>query len=64
MIGTFPTPSLKGRTIPRRHARLAVVAFVAVLAILSAYPWATLVALDLLYLALLAGVAFRGRRAV
>ncbi len=53
MIGTFPTPSLKGMSVARERATYVVIGFVAVLALLTAYPWATLVALDLGYLALL-----------
>ncbi|MES2143119.1 MAG: phosphatidylcholine/phosphatidylserine synthase [Pseudomonadota bacterium] len=53
MIGTFPTPSLKGMSVARERATYVVISFVAVLALLTAYPWATLAALDLGYLAML-----------
>ncbi len=52
MISTFPTPSLKGMSVARERATYVVIGFVAVLAMLTAYPWATLAALDLGYLAM------------
>jgi CDP-diacylglycerol---serine O-phosphatidyltransferase len=61
MIGRFPTPSLKGLTVARENATYVVIGFVAVLAMLTAYPWITLVGLDLGYLALLVWV-WIGRR--
>lgn len=54
MIGRFPTPSLKGMSVARENATYVVIGFVAVLAMLTAYPWPTLVVLDAGYLALLA----------
>lgn len=63
MIGTFPTPSLKGMSVAREKATYVVIGFVAVLAVLTAYPWATLVALDAAYLGLLVwGWLRRGHR--
>jgi CDP-diacylglycerol--serine O-phosphatidyltransferase len=55
MIARFPTPSFKSATIYAEHVRFIVVAFVALVAALVSYPWETLVALDLVYLAVLAG---------
>jgi CDP-diacylglycerol---serine O-phosphatidyltransferase len=62
MIGSFPTPSLKGMSVKRERATYVVIGFVAVLALLTAYPWATLVALDLGYLALLGWTQFNRPR--
>jgi CDP-diacylglycerol---serine O-phosphatidyltransferase len=62
MIGTFPTPSLKGMSIARDNATYVVISFVAVLAMLTAFPWATLVALDLGYIGLLIWARFARKR--
>jgi CDP-diacylglycerol---serine O-phosphatidyltransferase len=61
MIGSFPTPSLKGMSVAREKATYVVVGFVGLIALLSAYPWFTLVALDLAYLGVLAAVLLRRR---
>lgn len=50
MIGSFRTPSFKKLTFEARYVRFVVVGFAALLAALLAYPWSTLVALDLLYI--------------
>ena len=50
MIGRLPTLSLKSLTIKRENVRYLYVGFVCFLAALISYPWATLMALDLLYL--------------
>jgi CDP-diacylglycerol---serine O-phosphatidyltransferase len=62
MIGTFPTPSLKGLSVARERATYVVIGFVAILAVLTAYPWATLVGLDLMYLSVLLWGWFRRAR--
>lgn len=49
MIGRFRTPSFKKLTFEARYVRYVVVAFAGLIAALIAYPWATLVALDLIY---------------
>ena len=51
MISRIPTWSMKSLTIYRENARLFVVGFVAILAALLSFPWFTMVALDLVYLA-------------
>lgn len=51
MISRIPTWSLKSIAIYRENARLFLVGFVAVLAALLSFPWITLTALDLAYLA-------------
>ncbi len=50
MISRVPTPSLKSVTIPREYARFLVLSIVGVMAVLFTWPWATLAALNLLYL--------------
>ncbi|WP_151717296.1 CDP-alcohol phosphatidyltransferase family protein [Gemmobacter serpentinus] len=54
MIGRFQTPSFKKLTFEAQYVRYVVVAFAALLAALLAYPWATLVAMDLIYLCIIA----------
>jgi CDP-diacylglycerol---serine O-phosphatidyltransferase len=54
MIGRFPTPSLKGARVGRETVRFVVLGFVALVAFLATYPWATLTACATLYLGLLA----------
>jgi len=49
MIGRFRTPSFKGVSFRADMVRYVIVGFAALLAALLAYPWATLVALDLVY---------------
>lgn len=49
MIGRFRTPSFKKVSFQAEYVRYVVVGFAALLAALFAYPWATLVALDLIY---------------
>ena len=51
MIGRLPTFSLKSLTIKRENVRYLYVGFVGFLAALISYPWATLMVMDLLYLA-------------
>jgi len=58
MISRMPTPSFKKTTIYAEHARYIVLGFVALVAALLSFPWTTLLALDLAYVAALA-VAFR-----
>lgn len=53
MIGRFSTPSFKKVTFEAQYVRYVVVGFAALLAALLAYPWATLAALDLVYLAII-----------
>jgi len=54
MIARFQTPSFKKLTFEAQYVRFVVVGFAALLAALLAYPWATLVALDLIYLVIVA----------
>ncbi|MDP2737868.1 MAG: CDP-diacylglycerol--serine O-phosphatidyltransferase [Pseudorhodobacter sp.] len=61
MISRMPTPSFKKTTIYAEHARYIVLGFVALVAALLSFPWTTLFALDLAYVAALA-VAFRQSR--
>lgn len=51
MIGRFPTPSVKLARIQADNVKFVVVAFVTLLAALLTYPWATLVAMSVAYLA-------------
>lgn len=62
MIARFPTPSFKSVTIYAEHVRYIVVAFVALVAALASYPWVTLFAMDVAYLALLLGGWLMGMR--
>ncbi|PRD39952.1 UNVERIFIED_CONTAM: pssA [Trichonephila clavipes] len=59
MIGRFPTPSFKKVTFEAQYVRYVVVGFAGLLAALLAYPWATLVALDLVYIAVVVVSLFR-----
>lgn len=54
MISRLPTPSLKSITIRAENARFVVLGFVALVAALMSYPWATLAFLDVAYLISLA----------
>jgi CDP-diacylglycerol---serine O-phosphatidyltransferase len=62
MIGRFPTPSLKGATVGRETVRFVVLGFVALVALLGTYSWATLTAGAIGYLGLLGWDAIRRRR--
>jgi CDP-diacylglycerol---serine O-phosphatidyltransferase len=62
MIGRFPTPSLKRATFSREKVRYVVLGFVAVVALLTTYPWATLTVGAMLYLGLLGRDAVRRNR--
>jgi CDP-diacylglycerol--serine O-phosphatidyltransferase len=53
MIGRFPTPSIKKIAFRADYSSFIVLGFVALVAALWTYPWVTLVALDLAYIALL-----------
>lgn len=53
MIGRFRTPSFKKTTVYADQVHWMVVAFVALVAALATYPWATLLMLDLFYAAML-----------
>lgn len=53
MIGRFKTPSFKKTTVYADQVHWMVVGFVALVAALATYPWATLLMLDLLYVAIL-----------
>ncbi len=64
MIGRFRTPSFKKLTFEAQYVRYVVVGFAALLAALLAYPWATLAALDVIYLGVIgAGLLRRPGRA-
>ncbi len=60
MISRLPAPSLKAAQVPADAAPLVVVGFVILGAALLTYPWITLVAANLVYLAFLA-LAWRRR---
>lgn len=62
MIGRFPTPSLKGATVGRETVRFVLLGFVALVALLATYSWATLTAGAVGYLGLLGWDAIRRRR--
>jgi CDP-diacylglycerol---serine O-phosphatidyltransferase len=59
MIGRFKTPSFKKTTVYADQVHWMVVAFVALVAALATYPWATLLMLDLLYAGVLLLAVFR-----
>lgn len=63
MIGRFPTPSLKGARVGPETVRFVVLGFVALVALLATYPWATLTSCGTLYLGLLARDAAQRRLA-
>lgn len=62
MISRVRTPSLKRITIATEHARYALVGAVVVVAALLTYPWNTLLALCLAYLAGVLWLALRSLR--
>lgn len=62
MISRLPTPALKSARIYAENVKFAVVGFVALVAALLTYPWATLVALVLAYLACVAWTVRARRR--
>jgi CDP-diacylglycerol--serine O-phosphatidyltransferase len=51
MISRIPTPSAKGLTVSPERSRFLLVGAAMVVAALLAYPWTTLVLLDLIYCA-------------
>jgi CDP-diacylglycerol---serine O-phosphatidyltransferase len=59
MIGRFKTPSFKKTTVYADQVHWMVVAFVALVAALATYPWATLLMLDLAYATMLLVTVFR-----
>ena len=62
MISQVPTPSLKGMRIPGDGLRLIVLGIVVLIAFLFTWPWVTLLALDLAYLAVIAQSVVRHLR--
>lgn len=62
MISRVRTPSLKRATIAADHARYALVGSVVLVAALLTYPWVTLLALSLVYLATIAWLFLRSLR--
>ena len=64
MISRVRTPSLKGITIAADYARYALVGSVMVVAALLTYPWVTLLALTLAYLAAILWLFVRALRPV
>lgn len=62
MISRLPTPSLKSARIYAEYVKFVVLGFVALVAALMTYPWATLVGVDLAYLACLIWVWWVHRR--
>ncbi len=50
MISRMPTPSLKAAKFYAEQIKFVVIGFVALVAALLTYPWATLVALDIAYI--------------
>lgn len=63
MIGRFRTPSFKGLSFRADMVRYVIVGFAALLAALLAYPWATLVALNLVYAAIVLASLIRRKPA-
>lgn len=61
MIGRFRTPSFKKISLQARYVRYFFVAFAALLAALLAYPWATLVLVDLVYVVVIVVSLLRQR---
>lgn len=59
MIGRFRTPSFKKLSFQAEYVRYVFVGFAALVAALLAYPWATLVALDLVYASIVVVSLFR-----
>lgn len=53
MISRVPTPSFKSVTVYAENVRFVVVGFVALVAALLTFPWETMVAIDLGYIAVL-----------
>ena len=53
MISRIPTPSFKSVTVYSDNARFVIVGFVALVAALLTFPWETMVAIDLGYIAIL-----------
>lgn len=62
MISRFPTPSLKSSRIYAENVKFVVVGFVAAIAALLTYPWATLVIMSVAYLATISWTWRRVRR--
>ncbi len=62
MISRVRTPSLKRITIAADYARYALVGSVVLVAALLTYPWVTLTALSLAYLAAILALLLRGLR--
>jgi CDP-diacylglycerol--serine O-phosphatidyltransferase len=62
MISRVPTPSLKSARIYAENAPFVLVGFVILIAALATYPWATLTALSLAYVAVFARAWHRARR--
>jgi CDP-diacylglycerol--serine O-phosphatidyltransferase len=52
MISRIPTPSFKSVTILAENVRFVVVGFVAMVAALFSFPWHTMLAIDLVYIAI------------
>ena len=53
MISRIPTPSFKSVTVYSDNVRFVIVGFVALVAALLTFPWETMVAIDLGYIAIL-----------
>ncbi len=53
MISRIPTPSFKSVTVYAENVRFVIVGFVALVAALLTFPWETMVAIDLGYIAVL-----------
>lgn len=53
MISRIPTPSFKSVTVYVENVRFVIVGFVALVAALLTFPWETMVAIDLGYIAIL-----------
>jgi CDP-diacylglycerol--serine O-phosphatidyltransferase len=62
MISRIPTPSTKAVRIPAEKAKWVVLGFVAALALVLTFPWATLVLLAAVYLGVVAVAAARRPR--
>lgn len=63
MVGRFRTPSFKQVSFAARYVRYILLGFVALIAAMLAYPWVTLVAVDLGYLIVVLVSLMRGTSA-
>ena len=62
MISRFPTPSFKSVTFYAENVRYVIVGFVALIAALLSFPWETMVAISLGYVAVLLVALWQARK--